>query len=69
MLKCWEWDENKRPSFYQLVHFLKNDPDYCQSDRILRNSILLDDNISNGQKNGQYRMIENDHESRNTLEF
>jgi len=24
MLECWQWDEKKRPTFYQLVHLLKN---------------------------------------------
>lgn len=28
MLRCWEWDEKKRPTFFQLVQLLKNDSDY-----------------------------------------
>jgi hypothetical protein len=27
MLKCWEWDEKKRPTFSQLLQLLKTDPD------------------------------------------
>ncbi len=28
MLKCWEWDEKKRPTFSQLLQLLKTDSDY-----------------------------------------
>ena len=28
MLKCWEWDEQKRPTFYQLVQLLKSSNNY-----------------------------------------
>jgi serine/threonine protein kinase len=27
MLKCWEWDEKKRPTFSQLLQSLKTDPE------------------------------------------
>jgi sterile alpha motif and leucine zipper-containing kinase AZK len=27
MLKCWEWDEKKRPTFSQLLQLLKTDSD------------------------------------------
>ncbi|CAF0843016.1 unnamed protein product [Didymodactylos carnosus] len=28
MLKCWEWDESKRPTFFELMRYFKNDPEY-----------------------------------------
>ena len=59
MLKCWEWDEKKRPTFYQLVQFLKNDPDYYQSNKNLRISNLIDEIHTN---NEQYKKHGNDHE-------
>lgn len=31
MLKCWEWDEKKRPTFSQLLQLLKVDPDSNKS--------------------------------------
>jgi hypothetical protein len=31
MLKCWEWDEKKRPTFSQLLQLLKTDPDPTKS--------------------------------------
>ena len=33
MLKCWEWEEKKRPTFSQLLHFLKTDPDYRDTNK------------------------------------
>ena len=35
MLKCWEWEEKKRPTFSQLLHFLKTDPDYRDTNKSL----------------------------------
>jgi hypothetical protein len=31
MLKCWEWDEKKRPTFSHLLHLLKTDRDTIKS--------------------------------------
>ncbi|CAF0724108.1 unnamed protein product [Didymodactylos carnosus] len=28
MLKCWEWDESKRPTFAELLVYFQNDPEY-----------------------------------------
>ena len=33
MLKCWEWEEKKRPTFSQLLHLLKTDPDYRDTNK------------------------------------
>lgn len=33
MQKCWEWEEKKRPTFSQLLHFLKTDPDYRDTNK------------------------------------
>ena len=33
MLRCWEWDEKKRPSFAQLLQLFKTDPDYRGSNK------------------------------------
>jgi focal adhesion kinase 1 len=58
MLKCWEWDETKRPTFYQLVHLLKTDTNHRQSDKTTRKSLCVDDNIN-----------ENDHKSNAIIQF
>jgi hypothetical protein len=55
MLECWEWDEKKRPTFYQLVQLLKNNSNSQQS---IRKSLLIDDNL-----NG------NDQQSKTTIQF
>ena len=43
--ECWEWDETKRPTFYELVQLLRNDHNYSQSDNIIRQSSFVDDLI------------------------
>ena len=35
MLKCWEWDEKKRPTFSQLLQSFKTDPDYRDANKII----------------------------------
>jgi len=66
MLECWEWDEKKRPTFYQLVHLLKND---SYSRETIRKSILIDDDITNQKTNEEYKINENDHESKIMIQF
>ncbi len=35
MLKCWEWDEKKRPTFSQLLQLLKTEPDYRDTNKTI----------------------------------
>ena len=39
MIECWEWDEKKRPTFYQLVQLLKN--------HSVRKSLIIDQQNGN----------------------
>ncbi|CAF2964897.1 unnamed protein product [Rotaria sp. Silwood2] len=64
MLKCWEWDEKQRPTFYQLVQLLKNNYNDHQSNRPKRQSMLIHD-FMNEKMNEQYRIHQNDHEQKN----
>ncbi|CAF0872183.1 unnamed protein product [Rotaria sordida] len=63
MLKCWEWDEKQRPTFYQLFQLLKNDYNNHQSNTIIKQSMLINDFM-----NEQYGTDQNNHES-TTLKF
>ena len=53
MLECWEWDENKRPTFYQLVDLLKNinNSNSCST---LRKSISIDNHQTNNENVVQF---------------
>jgi len=66
MLECWEWDEKKRPTFYELVQLLKNNSDSCQT---IRKSILIDDDINYQKNNEQHKINGNDHESQTIIKF
>jgi hypothetical protein len=69
MLKCWEWDEEQRPTFYQLVQLLKKDYIDQQLNNTSRKSFSIFDEITNDQKNAQYRTDGNDHESKQIIHF
>ncbi|CAF4891006.1 unnamed protein product [Rotaria sp. Silwood1] len=60
ILKCWEWDEKQRPTFYQLVQLLKNDFSYNRSNRTKRQSILI-----HGFMNEQYQINQNNDDLKN----
>ncbi len=49
MLECWEWDEKKRPTFYQLVNLLKNNNNSSDSCQNVRKSISIDDHQTNNE--------------------
>lgn len=68
MLKCWEWDENKRPTFHQLVQLLKNEFDSGLLSRTSRQSTVLD-GYMNEQTIEQYKINHNDHESKHLTTF
>ncbi len=63
MLKCWEWDEKKRPTFSQLLQLLKTDPDPTKPIPLptlsqkkslkttLSSSTLTDENTQNDKNN------------------
>lgn len=40
MLKCWEWEDKKRPTFSQLLHFLKTDLDHRETNKSIPISTL-----------------------------
>jgi len=69
MLKCWEWDEEQRPTFYQLVQLLKKDYNDQQSNSTPRRSFSVFDEITNDQKNAQYRTDGNEHQSKQIIHF
>jgi len=69
MLKCWEWDEEQRPPFYQLVGLLQNDSNNQQSNNTSRRSFSVFDEITNDQKNAQYRTDGNEHQSKQIIHF
>jgi len=66
MLKCWEWDEKKRPTFHQLVHLLKNDSD---SRETIRKSILIDDDITNQINDEEHKINGTDHEPKTMIQL
>ncbi|CAF1381262.1 unnamed protein product [Adineta steineri] len=64
MLQCWEWDEQKRPTFYQLVRLIKNEFITGQSNKTVRRSHSVFDEINNERKSTQYRMDGDEQESK-----
>lgn len=66
MLQCWEWDEKKRPTFYELVQMFKNNTDLNQS---LRKIISIDDSIISRKSSESSKLNENNHESQTIVLF
>ncbi|CAF4405250.1 unnamed protein product [Rotaria socialis] len=67
MLKCWEWDEKKRPSFHELVQLLQNEFTPLPPNRTRRKSSFIGD-LTKEQTNEQHGMNnnnDNNHESSN----
>ncbi len=55
MLECWEWDEKKRPTFYQLVDLFKNNNiNSSNSCHTIRKSISIDDHQTNNENVVQF---------------
>ena len=54
MIQCWEWDEKKRPTFYQLFQLLNNNFD---SPHIKQKSILIDNDINHLNNNDEQNNI------------
>ena len=62
MLKCWEWEEKRRPTFSQLLQYLKTDSDTTKNVPIttlsrkrslrpaLSSSTLIDENIRDNEQ-------------------
>lgn len=42
MYKCWDWDETRRPTFVQLVQWLKTDVEYRHATVSTRQALLTD---------------------------
>jgi hypothetical protein len=42
MYKCWDWDETRRPTFFQLVQLLKTDVEYRHGTVSSRKALLTD---------------------------
>ena len=51
MLLCWKWDENQRPTFYQLVRLIKREFIDRHLNKTYRRSISVVDEIHGEKEN------------------